>query len=129
MSSYGNAFNAKKGRAVASFFGKVNNKFDLSRKFNLSPQFRFSTVWKVISAFALALMFSKLAHASGTDLLSSQNTTVNATFGADSSMVKWFYIAEILIGLFTFIKVRSPLVFAGIVVAIIATKVGFSIAG
>ena len=43
-------------------------------------------------------------------------------------MVKWFYIAEILIGGFLFIKTRSPLVFGGIVLMIIATKIGFSIA-
>lgn len=129
MSSYGNAFNAKKGRAVASLFGNRIGKFSLSHKFNLSRKFVLSRMVRIIGSLALALLFSKLAHATGTDLLSSQNSTVNATFGADSSMVKWFYIAEILIGLFTFIKVRSPLVFAGIVVAIIATKVGFSIAG
>ncbi|QIU92615.1 type IV conjugative transfer system pilin TraA [Yokenella regensburgei] len=122
MSSIGNAFNAKKGWAVASLFGKVKSKFSLSCKFNLSA------IWKTISAAALALMFTKLAHATGTDLLSSQNSTVTSTFGADSSLIKWFYIAEIIMGIFLFIKVRSLLVFVGIVMAIIFTKVGFSIA-
>jgi type IV conjugative transfer system pilin TraA len=122
MSSNGNAFNAKKGWAVASLIGKVKQQFDLSRRFTLSGTL------KIISAAVLALMFTKLAHATGTDLLSSQNSTVTSTFGSDSSLVKWFYIAEIIIGLFLFIKTRSPLVFGGIVFAIIATKVGFSIA-
>lgn len=122
MSTNGNAFNAKKGWAVASLIGKVKNKFNLNREFN------FGMVWKVFCAIALAFAFSKLAHATGSDLLASQKTTVDATFGADSSMVKWFYIAEILIGGFLFIKTRSPLVFGGIVLMIIATKIGFSIA-
>lgn len=122
MSTNGNAFNAKKGWAVASLIGKVSNKFKLSSKFS------FKSVWQVICAIALALAFTKLAHATGSDLLASQKTTVDATFGADSSMVKWFYIAEILIGGFLFIKTRSPLVFGGIVLMIIATKIGFSIA-
>ncbi|MGK0602938.1 type IV conjugative transfer system pilin TraA [Yokenella regensburgei] len=122
MSSIGNAFNAKRGWAVASLFGKVKSKLSLSCKFNVS------VAWKIIRAAALVLMFTKLAHATGTDLLSSQNSTVTSTFGADSSLIKWFYIAEIIMGIFLFIKVRSPLVFVGIVMAIIFTKVGFSIA-
>ncbi|BBQ86608.1 type IV conjugative transfer system pilin TraA [Klebsiella sp. WP3-W18-ESBL-02] len=85
MSTNGNAFNAKKGWAVASLIGKVSNKFKLSSKFS------FKSVWQVICAIALALAFTKLAHATGSDLLASQKTTVDATFGADSSMVKWFY--------------------------------------
>ncbi|EPO7808976.1 TPA: conjugal transfer protein TraA [Kluyvera georgiana] len=122
MSSNGNAFNAKKGWAVASLIGKVKNKFWLGREFNLS------LAWKFICAIVLALAFSRLANATGTDLLASQNTTVNSTFGAESSLVRWFYIAEIIMGLFLYIKVRSPLVFVGIVLAIIFTRIGFSIA-
>ncbi|MFK3662767.1 type IV conjugative transfer system pilin TraA [Scandinavium sp. NPDC088450] len=133
MSLYGNAL-ARRGRAVASFFGTVRNKFALGREFNLSHKlksgckFELRRVWHIISAFALALMLTKIAHASGTDLLSSQNTTVNATFGSDSSIVKWFYIGEIVIALFTYIKVRSPLVFLGLVLCIIFTRIGFAIA-
>ncbi len=122
MSTNGNAFNAKKGWAVASLINGMKNKFKLGAKFN------FKSVWKMFCAIALALAFTKIAHATGTDLLASQKSTVDATFGADSSMVKWFYIAEILIGGFLFIKSRSPLVFGGIVLMIIATKIGFSIA-
>lgn len=130
MSSNGNAFNAKKGWAVASLIGKLTGKFNSGKKkFNLSRGFGFGTILKMLCAIILALTCVKLAHATGTDLLSSQTSTVNATFGADSSLVKWFYIAEIIIGLFLFIKTRSPLVFGGVVLAIIATKVGFSVAG
>lgn len=122
MSSNGNAFNAKKGWAVASLFGKLKSEFKLSRGFNLN------TGWKIISAVLMAILFTRVAHATGTDLLSSQNSTVTSTFGADSSLVKWFYIAEVVMGVFLFIKVRSPLVFVGIVMTIIFTKIGFSIA-
>jgi hypothetical protein len=43
-------------------------------------------------------------------------------------LIKWFYIAEIIMGLFIYIKARSPLVFVGIVMAIIFTRVAFGIA-
>ncbi|EJG2388501.1 conjugal transfer protein TraA [Kluyvera ascorbata] len=122
MSTNGNAFNAKKGWAVASLIGKVKTKFWLGRKFNLS------LAWKFICAIALTFALSRLANASGTDLLASQKGTVDATFGADSSLITWFYIAEIIMGLFIYIKARSPLVFVGIVMAIIFTRVAFGIA-
>lgn len=122
MSTNGNAFEAKKGWAVASLIGKVKNKFWLGREFNLS------LAWKFICAIVLTFVISRLANASGTDLLASQKSTVNATFGADSSLITWFYIAEIIMGLFIYIKARSPLVFVGIVMAIIFTRVAFGIA-
>lgn len=116
MVNAGNALSTRKGWAVASLFRK--NRSNIQMK-------------KFIQAgglIALALLVTHPAFATGTDLLSSQNTTVNSTFGSGSSLVKWFYISEIIIALFTFIKVRSPLVFVGLVICIIFTRVGFSIA-
>lgn len=116
MSTKGNTLYVVKGRAVASLFrtARENNYI----KFYL----------KSLSALLIALIVSHPALASGTDLLSSQNATVNSTFGSGSSLVKWFYIAEIIMGLFIYIKARSPLVFVGIVMAIIFTRVAFGIA-
>lgn len=116
MNHSGNAFAVRKGRAVASYFQRTSAKFNLSN------------IARFLSAIMLTLLVTKLAHATGTDLLSSQNTTVNSTFGSGSSLVKWFYIAEIIMGLFIYIKARSPLVFVGIVMAIIFTRVAFGIA-
>lgn len=128
MSHIGNALNARKGRAVASFIGNVKDKFNLNQKFNLNRKFNFGAVWKLVFAIIAALAFTRLAHATGSDLLASQNSTVTGTFGQDSSLVKWFYIAEVIIAVFLYIKTRSPLVFVGIVLAVIFTKVGFGLA-
>ena len=73
-------------------------------------------------------MVTHPAFASGTDLLASQNTTVNSTFGSGSSIVKWFYLGEILFGVFIYMKPRSPLTFLGVPLVIIATRIGFAIA-
>ena len=113
MLTKGSALNVGKGWAVASLFRKARE--NRKAKFYL----------KSAGAFLIALMVTHPAFAGGTDLLSSQNTTVNSTFGSGSSLIKWFYIAEIIMGLFIYIKAHSPLVFVGIVMAIIFTRVAF----
>ena len=77
---------------------------------------------------AAALMPS-LAHATSTDLLSPQAATVKTTFGSGSTLVTWFYFAEVVISLMLFIKSRSPLVFIGLIFVIIFTRVAFGIIG
>ncbi|MGK4348424.1 type IV conjugative transfer system pilin TraA [Escherichia coli] len=55
----------------------------------------------VIPAAVLMMFFPQLAMAagsSGQDLMASGNTTVKATFGKDSSVVKWVVLAEVLVG-------------------------------
>lgn len=116
MSTNGNTLNVMKGWAVASLFRKARENRQL-KKFIKNG-----------GLILISLMVAHPALASGTDLLASQNTTVNSTFGSGSSIVKWFYIAEIIMGLFIYIKVRSPMVFVGIVMCIIFTRVAFSIA-
>ncbi|VYU36637.1 conjugal transfer protein TraA [Metakosakonia massiliensis] len=116
MANAGNALSTRKGWAVASLFCKKSSNVQMKKFIQAG------------GLIALALLVTHPSFAAGTDLLSSQNTTVNSTFGSGSSLVKWFYISEIIIALFTFIKVRSPLVFVGLVICIIFTRVGFSIA-
>lgn len=116
MSTKGNALNVMKGWAVASLFRKARENRQIK---------------KFIKNGGLVLISLMVTHpvlASGTDLLASQQTTVSSTFGSGSSIIKWFYIAEIIIALFTYIKVRSPLVFLGLVICIIFTRIAFSIA-
>jgi type IV conjugative transfer system pilin TraA len=116
MSIKGSSLNVEKGWAVASLFRKARENHQL-RKFIKNG-----------GLILISLMVVHPALAAGTDLLASQQTTVNSTFGSDSSLIKWFYIAEIVMGLFIYIKARSPLVFIGIVACIIFTRVAFSIA-
>ena len=116
MSTKGNTLYVVKGRAVASLFRKARENRQL-KKFAKNG-----------GLVLISLMVAHPTLAAGTDLLSSQQTTVNSTFGSGSSLVKWFYIAEIIMGLFIYIKARSPLVFVGIVMAIIFTRVAFGIA-
>jgi type IV conjugative transfer system pilin TraA len=69
-----------------------------------------------------------LADDSG-DLLSSQQQTVNSTFGHGSSLEKWFYMTEVFLSLITYFKVRTPMVFIGLVMVIIFTRIGFGLIG
>ncbi|MGX9843278.1 type IV conjugative transfer system pilin TraA, partial [Enterobacter hormaechei subsp. xiangfangensis] len=116
MLTKGSALNVGKGWAVASLFRKARE--NRLTKFYL----------KTVGAFLFAFLVTHPAFASGTDLLASQNTTVNSTFGSGSSIVKWFYLGEILFGVFIYMKTRSPLTFLGVPLVIIATRIGFAIA-
>lgn len=86
---------------------------------------------KAIGLLAAFLAMPQLAHAAaaGTDLFASQQSVVSATFGQGSSVEKWFYIGEVFMGLFGYMKTRSPLVFVGIAMVIIFTRVAFAIIG
>lgn len=118
MAGLSNALCALKGRAVAcpSFFSSKFSKNSKLIKF-------------VVAAFgALAVTHPALASSSA-DLFSSQSTTVSNTFGHGSSIEKWIYYAEIIIALAVYIKARNPLVFVGIAMVMIFTRVAFGIAG
>uniref|UniRef100_UPI003075D61B type IV conjugative transfer system pilin TraA n=1 Tax=Escherichia coli TaxID=562 RepID=UPI003075D61B len=53
----------------------------------------------VLPAAVLMMFFPQLAMASGSQgLMASGNSTVKATFGKDSSVVKWVVLAEVLVG-------------------------------
>ncbi len=80
------------------------------------------------SACAMVPEIASAADASG-DLLASQQSTVNSTFGHGSSLEKWFYMAEVFLSLVTYFKVRTPMVFVGLIMVIIFTRVAFSIIG
>ena len=84
---------------------------------------------KVAGLASLMALLPSLAHATSTDLLSTQASTVKTTFGSGSTLVKWFYFAEVVISLMLFIKSRSPLVFIGLIFVIIFTRVAFGIIG
>lgn len=112
-----NALNVTKGWAVASLFRKARENIQM-RKY-----------LKNGGLILLSLLACNYAFAGSTDLLASQSSTVSSTFGHGSSLEKYFYYAEIFIALFLYIKARSPLVFLGLVIVIIFTRMGFAIAG
>lgn len=116
MLNQDNALDVRKGWAVASLFRKTANKFNLSKG------------GKFAALFAPLILAGKNAWASGTDLLAGQNMLVYATFGSDSSIIKWFYIAEILFSLYLFIKARNPMIFLGLIGILVFTRVAFGIA-
>lgn len=117
MSKKGYALNVVKGWAVASLFRKAKENRMLK------------SLVKHGGIISAALLISHPALSAGTDLLQSQNGTVTGTFGSGSSLVKWFYIGEIIMALFIYMKARSPLVFVGLVMCIIFTRIGFGIVG
>lgn len=113
-----NTLNAVKGWAVACLrscykLGKKNKK----------------VIATVGTAAVAAAVASSPALATTTDLFASQQAVVKATFGHGSSIEKWFYYAEIILGLFLYIKARNPLVFVGLAMVVLFTRIAFTIAG
>ena len=70
----------------------------------------------VIPAAVLMMFFPQLAMAassSGQDLMASGNNTVKATFGKDSSIVKWIVLAEVLVGAVMYMMTKNVKFLAG----------------
>ncbi len=64
----------------------------------------------VIPAAVLMMFFPQLAMAagsSGQDLMATGNGTVKATFGKDSSAVKWVILAEVLVGAVMYMMTKN----------------------
>lgn len=63
----------------------------------------------VIPAAVLMMFFpvAMAAGSSGQDLMASGNTTVKATFGKDSSVVKWVVLAEVLVGAVMYMMTKN----------------------
>ncbi|CAD6024430.1 traA_3 (plasmid) [Escherichia coli] len=51
---------------------------------------------------------------------------MKATFGADSFVIMCIYIAEIVIGVATYIRTKNLLILLGLVVVIVFTTVGLT---
>jgi len=78
----------------------------------------------VIGVFALmGLGFSTAAF--GVDHLATVMTSVKENFGADSTFIKIMYLAEIIVGGYTWHKTKNPAAVIGIV--ILAIFVNFAI--
>ena len=81
----------------------------------------------VIPAAVLMMFFPQLAMAAqGQDLMASGNTTVKATFGKDSSVVKWVVLAEVLVGAVMYMMTKNVKFLAGFAIISVFIAVGIS---
>ncbi|CAH4023978.1 TPA: type IV conjugative transfer system pilin TraA [Escherichia coli] len=86
----------------------------------------------VIPAAVLMMFFPQLAMAassSGQDLMASGNNTVKATFGKDSSIVKWVVLAEVLVGAVMYMMTKNVKFLAGFAIISVFIAVGMTVVG
>ena len=82
----------------------------------------------MLTAIGLLLLSAKVfaAGGSGTDLLANADGDVEATFGQNSKLLHWIYIGEIIMAIIGYIKVRNPMIFAGLVLLLVFTHFGYT---
>lgn len=90
-----------------------------------SPSARRNTV--LFALMFLVVVFPHLVRAE--DLLASQKTDANDTFGHGSTVEWTLYIAEIIVSVVGYIKTRNPMVFGGMIIVLLITKAFYSLAG
>ena len=78
----------------------------------------------VLPAAVLMMFFPQLAMASGSqDLMASGNSTVKATFGKDSSVVKW------VVGAVMYMMTKNVKFLAGFAIISVFIAVGMAVVG
>jgi type IV conjugative transfer system pilin TraA len=83
-----------------------------------------------LPAAVLMMFFPQLAMAAqGQDLMASGNTTVKATFGKDSSVVKWVVLAEVLVGAVMYMMTKNVKFLAGFAIISVFIAVGMAVVG
>ncbi|HGX3953129.1 TPA: type IV conjugative transfer system pilin TraA [Escherichia coli] len=85
----------------------------------------------VIPVAVLMMLFPELAMADGkgTDLMAKGQETVKATFGKDSSIVKWVVLAEVLVGAVMYMMTKNVKFLVGFAILSVFIAVGMSVAG
>lgn len=86
----------------------------------------------VIPVAVLMMLFPELAMASvgqGTDLMAKGNDTVKATFGKDSSIVKWVILAEVLVGAVMYMMTKNVKFLVGFAIISVFIAVGMTVVG
>ena len=85
----------------------------------------------VIPVAVLMMLFPELAMAAGkgTDLMAKGQETVKATFGKDSSIVKWVVLAEVLVGAVMYMMTKNVKFLVGFAILSVFIAVGMSVAG
>ncbi|EEZ9633302.1 type IV conjugative transfer system pilin TraA [Escherichia coli] len=88
--------------------------------------------WPALPAAVLMMFFPQLAMAagsSGQDLMATGNGTVKATFGKDSSAVKWVILAEVLVGAVMYMMTKNVKFLAGFAILSVFIAVGMAVVG
>lgn len=83
-----------------------------------------SRAFEFILLVLTLLVISTHASAEGTNYLSDLTVDAKATFGNGSDLPKYIYGGEALAGVIGYIKSRSPMVFIGLPVVMMATHFG-----
>ncbi|HBA7869876.1 TPA: type IV conjugative transfer system pilin TraA [Escherichia coli] len=83
----------------------------------------------VIPTAVLMMFFPQLAMAAGKDLMESGNSTVKATFGQDTSVVKWVVLAEVLVGAVMYMMTKNVKFLAGFAIISVFIAVGMAVVG
>ncbi|MDE1188843.1 MAG: conjugal transfer protein TraA [Pantoea sp.] len=84
-----------------------------------------------LTLIGLALLCFALPHlVRAEDMLASQKQDAQDTFGHGSTLEWGFYIGEVLLSIYLYIKSRNPMVFVGgLVFLVVVTRTLFAIAG
>ncbi len=85
---------------------------------------------RVMALMAVAVLVTlfTLGQAHAVDMLAGQSGTVNDTFGANSTVAKWIILAEVIIGVASYIKTKNLLLLFGVIIVVVFTTVGFQLA-
>ncbi|AWN72323.1 type IV conjugative transfer system pilin TraA [Escherichia coli] len=111
--------------SVPGAFAPVKKKSSFFSKLNLLRLVR-----AVIPAAVLMMFFPQMALAAGgQDLMQSGNDTVKATFGKDSSIVKWVVLAEVLVGAVMYMMTKNVKFLAGFAIISVFIAVGMTVVG
>ncbi|EHX7969514.1 type IV conjugative transfer system pilin TraA, partial [Escherichia coli] len=111
--------------SVPGAFVPVKKKSSFFSKLNLLRLVR-----AVIPAAVLMMFFPQMALAAGgQDLMQSGNDTVKATFGKDSSIVKWVVLAEVLVGAVMYMMTKNVKFLAGFAIISVFIAVGMTVVG
>lgn len=89
------------------------------------PRFLRFIAW---ASLAILVTLMSMGNAHAVDILAPGATTVTDTFGAGSTFAKWLILAEVIIGVFMYIKTKNLLLLAGVAVVIVFTTIGFDLA-
>lgn len=79
--------------------------------------------------FVLLSYTGVVSAAAGSDLMQAGQATVTGTFGAGSSIAKWIILAEVIVGIITYIKTKNMFMLFGIAIVIVFTTIGFGLVG
>ncbi|WEE29291.1 type IV conjugative transfer system pilin TraA [Aeromonas hydrophila] len=82
---------------------------------------------RVMAVAVLVTLFT-FGQAHAVDMLAGQSGTVNDTFGANSTVAKWIILAEVIIGVASYIKTKNLLLLFGVIIVVVFTTVGFQLA-